>query len=352
MGFQLFTKQTYFNFITILIQKNTFLFNFSVFKSKYLVWWMWMSLLSIFYGILWKSLRKKRRRSRFSPTKLLFLSVGSWRRFVYPSAKLSWGDLNHNSIKTIMNVRFFRNARRVLFYQIYALAQDFGAVWSRRVSNRDWEDNGINIYYRIRAGIKFLRFSFLRMFNKMTSSIRQANTFLHPLRKFSSYQFLWFTEFNLASILIKLKFSTSLYCSRFILGKSLVSVSDHIIPHAYSIISPNTYIQFILHYRALMFLKVFFLKFFKLLKFFGRYLWAVNRLKRMNSFSNRRRNIFKRFLYLGVFDIKFTKLFEMDYMTLTFIFLPPINNIILINYIHFLWANHWNHKVVTWKYLT
>lgn len=251
-----------------------------------------------------------------------------------------------------MNVRFFKNARKVLFHQIYKLAQDFDVVWKKDQNESDFEDNGINVYYKIRAGIKFLRLSFFKMFNKMNLNNRQGNTFFHPLRKFSSYQFLWFTEFNLGGLLIKLKFSTSLYFSAFIIKNSWVFLSDHNYLYNYSLMSPNTYLQFLLGYKVFFFLKNFFYRFFRLLRFFSKYLWNLNKAKVINLYDNRKKKIYKNFLYFGIFEINFSKLFEIDYITLTFIFLPPINEIILINYIHFLWANHWNHKVVTWKYLT
>ena len=278
--------------------------------------------------------------------------ISDWRSTVYPCSQLSWGDLLHNSIRSIMNVRFFRNYRKILFHQIYKLAQDFDVVWSKDNYLIDVEESGIGIFYKIRACIKFLRFSFFKMFSKFNLNNRQGNTFFHPLRKFNGYQFLWFTEFNLGSLLIKLKFSTSLYFSRFILKNSWVFINNHDYLYMYSLMSPNTYLQFIIGFRVFLFLKMFFLKFFSLLRFFSKYLWLLNKSKKNIFFDNKKKKILNTFLYFGVFEINFTKLFEMDYTTLTFIFLPPLNQVVLINYIHFLWANHWNHKIVTWKYLT
>ncbi len=353
MVFQRFIKLTWFNFIVFdKINSNIFI-NIDLQKLNFLIIYFWMIKVSLFANVIWKRFSKRKRYyKREFKKKIFFNDSLCWRKQIYPSFKLQWGDQLHNCIRSIMNVKFFKNARRVLFHQIYVVAEDFGFVWRRFLRQKDWEENGAHIYNKIRSGIKFLRLSFSQMFNKVTRTVKQTNTFFHPFRKLSSFQFLWFTEFNLGCFLIKLKFSTSLFFSRIILWQSWVFLSDHIYPHTYSIISPNTYLQFLLGYRTFFFVRYFFFRFFRLLKFFNKYLWTINKRNRFVFYDNRKKEKLYRFFYLGVFDVKFTKLFEMDYMTLTFIFLPPWNEVFLINYIYFVWANHWNHKVVTWKYLT
>jgi hypothetical protein len=319
-------------------------------KTKFFFFKLYMFLMQFWNTAIIRIWNGRRKRS--SRTKIRLVANLNFNKFIYPSSRLNWGDLAHNCIRGIMNVRFFKNARRVLFHQIQVLAESYKAIHPRNQQVHEWEENGINIFFRIRAAIKFLRFTFLKMFNKMTANIRQANTFLHPLRKFSAYQFIWFVEFNLAILLIKLKFSTSLYFSKWLIGNSFIFLSNHSIPYFYSLITPNSYLQFIISFKIFFFLKKFFQKFFSLLRFFSKYVWALNKARRMQFFDNRRKKIFQRFLYFGVYQLYFIRLFEIDYITLTFIFLPPVNEIIIINYVHFVWANHWNHKVVTWKYLT
>ena len=257
----------------------------------------------------------------------------------------SWGGSkkkNTNSIcKTLLNIKYIKSLSNYIVNDFFL----FFSIYSEtpKILNFDLEKNHINLFFKIKVTIHLLRITFLQYFNINFETHKKINRFFLILKSFSTLNYIWFLEYNILIFLIKIKVSNSLVYSHFLIKHNFIFSNKIVYFNKWSYLPTNSYIQCIISEWS----------FFKLLSFIFKLNDFVdhisfNRYKISDFLRNKNSNCLK------YYQLKFLffKYLETDYKCLTFIPLPISNYRLYYNYILLTWFNYWNHKIITWKFMS
>ena len=323
---------------------------FQLFKLS----WLMLSWLALLFAKRLKRLKKLRflspKRLRKLKIKKKLLKKTATKVSIHPVVKLPWGDVIHNKIKSLMHIKLTKKLKKTMYYEVLHHVNKFSDFKFRGLRKK-LESNGSNFFFRIKHSIKYFRWTVLKYLNITFFSVKQINTFFFPFRKFSAFNYLLFTENNAMMFLIKIKISSSIGLSKWLLASSYIFSSKSNNLGIFSLIIPETVVQVIFSKTIIYFFRVFFFKIYTMYKFMRRAKWLINIKNKKNPFKKK---LFfsNKYLFSFFYKMFFNRLLEIDYKTLTFIYLPVFNFQIILNYVSLIWCNHWNHKVATWKYLT
>ncbi len=262
---------------------------------------------------------------------------------------------SHILSKNLLHIKYIQSLPE---YYLNDLIIFFHDIWSYKSANSDKFNNLfnrsmfsierslINIFYRIKRTIHFLRIVYLEFFKIKYNTTKHINMFFFSLKHISVLNYIWFLEYNCSLFLIKIKFSNSIKYSRFLFKNNLFFNNNILYFSKWTFFKVNTYNQLIICLWT--FYKI--LKFFKKLNMFLLYI---------DLFYETNDNIVKNFTQIKkkysnnyTFKYLFFKYIEIDYKILTFILLPIISYKLYYNYILLMWFNYWNHRVVNWKFLS
>lgn len=256
-----------------------------------------------------------------------------------------WYSLNINKktflTKSLLNIKYIRSLNDFLINDFLLFFCFYFVTPLSTTSNL--EKNHINMFFKIKRTIHLLRITFMQYFNLNFEKHKNMNIFFFFLKSFSTLNYVWFLEYNVLIFLMKIKTSNSLIFSSFLIKNNFIFSNKILFFTKFSYITTNCYIQCIISEWS----------FFKLLGFIHT---LSNFIKKITFFKNKILNFkdSKNKTLLNYYSLKFLffKYLETDYKTLTFIPLPISNYKLYYNYIMLTWFNYWNHKIITWKFLS
>jgi hypothetical protein len=209
------------------------------------------------------------------------------------------------------------------------------------------EENNINIFYKIKKSMYFIRIILMEYFGWIFKTHQRYNRYFSIVKPITPLDYIWFLEYNTLLFLIKIKLSNSIQYSVFLVKNNFIYNNVTSSFSRWSYLTINSYTQFIISEWSYFST----IKFISRLNEFIKNISYFYKIKLNLSLNN---NIKKIFCIKNYYRLKlmFFKYLECDYKIMTFILLPLKSSKLYYNYVMLNWFNYWNHKIANWKYLT
>lgn len=253
--------------------------------------------------------------------------------------------------KALLNIKFIKNFKKFFFYNALKYKKFFLNKNKFIKKFLRIKMNYLSFFYKIYLSLKKLRRAFLFFFGLRKRKLTPVNRFYYHLKVLTSLEFVWFLEYNILFILIKLRVSWSLQFSFDLIRCGYVFSPHHPTFFKWSYLASFDRLQLVVSLYNFIKIKFFFKKFKKFIKRINYFVWLKFK-KKLKKCENRATHLPNKFVRFYFFKFVFFKFVECDYKILSFIFLLPNNCVYYFSYIYLSWLNYWNNRVMNWKFLT
>jgi hypothetical protein len=128
-------------------------------------------------------------------------------RYSRPTTPVLYHTPNTILAKSLLNIKFIKNYKKFFFYNALKYKKFF---LTKRKFMRKFlhiRMNFLSFFYKVYLSLKKLRQSFLFFFGFIKRKLTPVNRFYQHIKILNSLEFVWFLEYNILFILIKLRLS-------------------------------------------------------------------------------------------------------------------------------------------------
>lgn len=289
----------------------------------------------IFKKKLRKFNRKKFRKLKFFRRRKKFLTT-----FIKP--KNHFFKKKKNNLIVLFNLKYIKNLRLFLFYQNYI---KFNFKKRTLFSKKRWAHRSplirLNFFYKLHMFMKSFRAQILSYEIVNYTNKYRLMPFFKFIKVLYPLEYVWFREYNLARILVRLHICNSYKIALFWILQQFVFYNQLIT--MFSTLMYNQPYSILLNFYTLSTVRYNFSKMLRLVRLF----------KKIRYIHRKIIKLVMRDYYLQLLthmNQLWSKYFEIDFKQLTWIYIhtPKIN----WNSIYFTWFNYWNSRVFGWKFIT
>lgn len=247
-----------------------------------------------------------------------------------------------NNIINLFNIKYIKNLRLFLFYQSYV---KFNFKKRLIISKKRWAPRTplvrLNFFYKLHMFMKSFRAQILTYELVYIFSKYRLMPFFKHLKVLYPLEYVWFREYNLARILIRLHIVNSY-------KMGLIWILHNLLFHKYPV---NIFSTLVYNNQYSILLNFFTIS---VVKYNFNKMWRLVRLFRKIRLIHRKiiKLIMKNY-YLQLLthmNQLWSKYFEIDFKQLSWIYVYTTK--IQWNAIYFTWFNYWNARVFGWKFIT
>ena len=290
-----------------------------------------------------RKFKKKNKRYKFKRfRKLKFFKKRC--KFVLKSTKLNFFFYrqNKNNLITLFNIKYIKNLRLFLFYNNYVKFNFKKRFFRLR---KRWTSKAplirLNFFYKMHMFMKSFRAQILTYELVNCAFKSSVMVFFKLVKVLYPLEYVWFREYNLARILVRLHIISSYKLGLILILNNWIFFKEKL--NIFSILTYNSLYSILLNFYTI-----------SLVKFNFRKMWALVRLFRKIRYIHRKIiKLMMKNYYLQLLthmNQLWSKYFEIDFKQLCWIYL--YSTTLKWNAIYFSWFNYWNSRVFGWKYIT